>query len=232
MTSQGISMSTKVVKITFLIIILLLLFACDKSSDWKLVEPTKHIDSSLIQLVEEGWDKNLFDINKDFPSGKLNRGDIKERITANYFVGINLLDIGRTASARFYQDEESLQKKEIDLPSTRKIFIQCDNKAQLEEVYNKILVTLQSSYPKAWFNKKSSIADAEMHLSDFDRYGENGLIIFRVKKGSFSIENELIIDIQYTKEIPISAEKAKEIIERFKQEKRLTNGSSGREEAP
>ncbi len=212
-------MRSKTIQPILIILFFMFLYTSVEGSEWELIQPSKYTDSNLTQVIEEGWDKNLFNINELFPSGTLERGNIKKRFTANYYVGLNLKDVNRKASVRFYQNEESLQNNEPIVPALRKVFIICDSGNELEKTYNQIKTFIQKEYPNSWPIMQTS-DPTKFRIMNFTRFHDNGEIILELEKGKTSVENELVINIQYTRVKVLSPEEVKKLLEK---KKHITN---------
>ena len=81
---------------------------------------------------------------------------------------------------------------------------------------NHIRTFIKNEYPNSWPIMQTS-SPTKFRIMNFTRFHDNGEIRVELEKGKTSVENELIINVQYTRVRELSPEEVKILLEKKKQ---------------
>ena len=145
------------------LIFLIILSGC--SGEPVVLEQTQEIQLPFRSIIIAGWDKNLLDLQEIFPGGTLQRGNIKERQAASYYLKINMPDIKISGNLNIHQREQEIQESNPTSFPVRVLKIPVNNQEELRNYSNTLKLFLKNEFSAG--DKSSTIKGKEGYLIPF-----------------------------------------------------------------
>jgi hypothetical protein len=142
-------------------------------TDIENLEP--QINTSLKEIIDLDWSKDLMEIADIYPGGKLVRGDAEKRRLAFYSVDVKLWDLDTDATLFFNQNEEYILDKSQENISHRVVTLKNLSHASQKQKFDELIQIIRNLHHRVFRTKNPQLVDETFVIYDY--FGRSGIKI-------------------------------------------------------